>query len=682
MYQTQRFVNAIASQLFGEHRWMLAMLVVMILLSSNNEAVAADPNPFESSPASELASCPVNHKMYYIGANAPTSAINKPVNSQALNWTAGNTNRTFTFSEASGNKTFVIDFPILLDLNTSYGGTPPFYGSINGATTSALNLVHNSPAVKTNHVLNVSINRSVSKVGYKIQDLDSTGSSGQVSYIEQVDVSANQGLLTFNNNFHTRNAAGNIVTARSGVNCGTAGCTIDTAWNYNLPNSILNLKHNNSLTQNNSPHAVGYSDFYFCLAPPKLIVKKALNGARINDTSVKQDQFEIKTTGGSIAANSLTTTGNGTNITNGTSSVLDLAESTSYIITERVMNGTTLGNIANYDATYVCTNSTTNSTTIMPTTAMTYNQAAQTRSFTLSNTNFGDEITCTITNSPKNYTFSGTVFNDNGGITNANADITSSTSPYASNSNYFNGIFDLSAPVEAGIEGSTVKLVNCTTPTTEYATQAVSSTGTYQLTASAVTINSNPNNICLVEVRSDSTYPIRTTPASKTISIVSNTFNYPNNNFGRVITANAALVLRKAQYVNDCPSTLDYTATNLNTTGNTNPKAGFSESPINGTNGNALTPGQCIAYRIIATNRANMVISDFVMRDVLQKKGVNGAQVTSVLANPPLSTTDYNAAENPAIGENGEVKTKTLTLNARTNRNFYFNTKYGSTSNP
>ncbi|HAR76666.1 MAG TPA: hypothetical protein DCR60_10790, partial [Psychrobacter sp.] len=88
------------------------------------------------------------------------------------------------------------------------------------------------------------------------------------------------------------------------------------------------------------------------------------------------------------------------------------------------------------------------------------------------------------------------------------------------------------------------------------------------------------------------------------------------------------------------------------------------------------------AYRITATNRANIVISDFVMRDVLQKKGVNGAQVTSVLANPPLSTTDYNAAENPAIGANGEVKTRTLTINARTNRVFYFNTKYGTTANP
>ena len=92
-----------------------------------------------------------------------------------------------------------------------------------------------------------------------------------------------------------------------------------------------------------------------------------------------------------------------------------------------------------------------------------------------------------------------------------------------------------------------------------------------------------------------------------------------------------------------------------------------------------MIPGQCIAYKITATNRANIGINNFVMKDILQKQGVNGATVTSILTNPPLSPTDYTISENPAIGANGEIKTKSLTLTSRSKRDFYFNTKYGTT---
>ena len=280
------------------------------------------------------------------------------------------------------------------------------------------------------------------------------------------------------------------------------------------------------------------------------------------------------------------------------------------------------------------------------------------------------------------YVFSGTVFDDNGGITGNNADATNSnitTGPYANNNSYFNGAFN--PPQETGIASSTVRLANCANTSTTYPTQSVirdnAPIGEYQISIPKTTLANN-NNLCLLESRSGTTYPIRTSNEITKVGFSSTTYNYPNNNFGRVIMENAALVLRKAQYVNDCPANINYTASNLNAAGNTNPRTGFSEGSITGN----LDPGQCIAYRITATNRANIVISDFVMRDVLQKKGVNSAQVTSVLANPPLSTTDYNAADNPAIGANGEVKTRTLAINARTKRDFYFNTKYGTTSDP
>lgn len=662
MHEIQRFSNSINPLLFSGFVYrMLTLIAFMSLLLINNLSFAADPNLFESSPTSELASCPVNHKMYYIGANPPISTTSKPVSSQALNWTAGNTNRTFTFSEASGNKAFIIDFPMLLDLNTSYGGTPPFYGSIKDATTSALNLVHNSAAAKTNHALNVSINRSVSKVGYKIQDLDSTGNSGQVSYIEQVDVSANQGLLTFNSNFHTRNTAGNIVTARSGVNCGSGGCTIDTAWNYNLPNSTLNLKHNNSFTQNNSPHAIGYSDFYFCLAPPKLIVKKELTGPRINDKNAKRDQFEINTKAGTTVLNSFTTQGEGQNLTNNISPVITLKESISYTISERVMNAATPGNLGDYTTSYICTNTTTDSKSTMPVGAGS--------SISLSNLNYGDEVTCTITNNPKSYIFSGTVFNDNGGL------MLKANKVGVVNDKYFNGSFDPTFG-EVGISHSEliVSLTDCSDNNliANTSPQLVSNTGkyTFNIPRSSVAVE---QKLCLVENEpNDWIYSVDTTKNKREVNIIDGRYVYDNLDFGEVEANNTALVLRKFQYINDCPSNLTYSS--IDTT--SDPRTGFSTNAIE----ESIIPGKCIAYKITATNRANIAINDFIMKDTLQKKGVNNSKVTSVLADPPRISTDF--ADIYTKGQNGTLVTKPFTLEKRSERSFYFNTKYGTTIDP
>jgi len=288
------------------------------------------------------------------------------------------------------------------------------------------------------------------------------------------------------------------------------------------------------------------------------------------------------------------------------------------------------------------------------------------------------------------YIFSGIVFNDNGGITaaqatavQASANPANFTSGAYNNTNYFNGVFNQSQ--ETGISDSTVRLASCdnNNPLT-YATQTVNSSGAtigqFQFSVPLSTFGSN-RSICLIESRTGNSYPIRTTTDNINTGFTTTTYHYPNRNFGRVITENAALVLRKAQYVNDCSSTLNYTATNLNIPGNTNPRAGFSESAIGSTNGNALTPGQCIAYRITATNRSNLVINDFVMQDKLQKKGVEGALVTSVLVGP-LHNSSHYALNSVAIGQNNPVITEPLVLPARDNKVFYFNTKYGTTVDP
>ena len=283
------------------------------------------------------------------------------------------------------------------------------------------------------------------------------------------------------------------------------------------------------------------------------------------------------------------------------------------------------------------------------------------------------------------YTFSGTVFNDNGGMDDVTqADASNSNIgvvPY-NNTNYFNGVFNFLSPnAETGIEGSTVELTHCTNGSvysSQLVNNSVSAIGQYKINVPSTTINGNTNNLCLLESRPGNTYPIRTSTDSIKVNGFSTTkYDYPNNNFGRVIAENAALVLRKAQYVNNCRADINYTDSNLNIAGNTNPNTGFSEDSIT----DNLNPGQCIAYRITATNRANSPINNFVMQDKLQKKGPGGALVTSVLANPISNTVDY-ASDSVPIGQNGIVKTNSFVLPLRSKRVFYFNTKYGTTVDP
>jgi len=267
------------------------------------------------------------------------------------------------------------------------------------------------------------------------------------------------------------------------------------------------------------------------------------------------------------------------------------------------------------------------------------------------------------------YIFSGTVFDDNGGIPTAQADANQpnfTTGTY-NNANYFNGIFN--TPPESGIAGSTVRLVSCSNTSTIYATQPSgtgATIGEYQFSVPLSTFGTN-RSICLIESRTGATYPVRTTSDNINTGFTTTTYNYPNRNFGRVITENAALVLRKFQFVNDCSTALNYN--NITTT--SDPRTGFSTEGINGN----IVPGQCIAYRITATNRANTPITNSVVQDRLQEKGQNGALVTSILANPVASTTDY-ASDSVPIGQNGLVKTNPFPLNQRTSRDFYFNTKY------
>ncbi|WP_201531365.1 MULTISPECIES: hypothetical protein [unclassified Psychrobacter] len=273
---------------------------------------------------------------------------------------------------------------------------------------------------------------------------------------------------------------------------------------------------------------------------------------------------------------------------------------------------------------------------------------------------YNEWISFGVESEPLYYVFSGTVFNDNGGNTN----------PQVNNSGYFNGIFDTVS--ESGISNSTIKLVDCNNSDIVYASENLPMTGVgqYQLRTPIANL-SGKNTVCLIEENSTNTHPIRTTNSKKQVDLVTNKYFYDTNNFGRVAAENAALVLIKYQYVNSCPATIDYPT--ISNTAADNPNSGFSTKPIDN-----IEPGNCIAYKITATNRANLSIDNFIMQDMLQKKGEKGATVDSKLIAPLYKPNDY-ASDSVAIGNNGLIKTKIFTLAAKSSYDFYFNTKYGTT---
>ena len=647
----------------------------LLFVGLSMNSLTSYANPFATPTLTSTPyTCPASHKMYVVAVNPRPYT---PKDTQDLIWSAGTETKDFTFA---GNKILTITFESLVDevnanRNPFFGsgsGSGPANGTYNNGnenTDDAINSRHGRRATQ-NHVLNVSVNRNVSKIGYKIQDVDSQGPL-IVRYQQEVEA-LDGGIfdnLSFNRVLQNINSSNNIISGKRAQTCGLGECVIDASWKYTPAKTPVRLKHRNLDDSPVADHIVGYSDFYFCLALPKIIVNKTLVGTRVNDTENKRDQFEISIGNSSSTVKTFTTLGTASSIANGSSEVVSLIDGSSYTITERVMNGNTLGDIANYNATYTCNNATTGTPVTIPSEAMIYNPTTKTRSFSINNVGYGDEISCTLTNTPATLTFSGRVFNDNGGIDDSkanalNGDITSGV--YANKPDYFNGIFN--SATETGISGSIIDLTNCSG--TVYTSQAVAPTGLYSLTATTAQTKGN-TTLCLVERRTDSNFSIRTTDGIKTRTIIANNYTYPDNNFGRVIAANAALVLTKYQYVNDC-SNFDYKDTSINAVTNANPREGFTTETITDT----IDPNQCIAYKITATNRANLAIDNFILSDVLQQKGVNSANATSIRVAPNhVNPNNYNG-NSVGIGLNGTVQTKPLVLPKRSKTNFYFNTQY------
>ena len=396
----------------------------------------------------------------------------------------------------------------------------------------------------------------------------------------------------------------------------------------------------------------------YCYPPqPRLSLTKLLASNRIVDT----DQFnvQVKDTSNNTVVSpttNSTTSGSANVVTTGTGTTgtFKVDPTKTYQLTE-IAAGTT--DLTNYTATYSCKKA--DGTTVTPLNPNSLNLT------------YGDNWTCTVTNSQRRYTFSGIVFNDNGGLTLAN-DL---SVPVGTNTTYFNGIYDSS--VETGIAqaGLTIDLAkNCNTATptvikTANVTTSGADIGKYSITATPTEM-AGATNVCLIQREPNgnlTSYPVDTTNNQANITFASTIYDYQNINFGEVSQNNAGLVLVKEQAVNDCNISIA-TMLGLNYV-KTQP------DPIDAR--------KCVAYKITAYNRTNLTnpLTNVRITDALPKKGVNGSTVNSLLDNP-LDTTSTNfkvdTANSVAIGANGTVVSDVQSLARGASRSLYFNTKYDS----
>ena len=425
----------------------------------------------------------------------------------------------------------------------------------------------------------------------------------------------------------------------------------------------------------------------YCYKPqPRLTYKKELSDPRKANT----DQFtvEIKDNAdNSVVTNGITTTttkGTGNTITNGTGTTgtFKINPTKTYTLTEAA-SGTTI--LSNYMPIYACKKSGLNGAT---TTTLNPNSLQLT---------YGDDWTCTVTNGLKPYTFTGFVFNDNGGITARESTRQDTSSTFTNNVNYFNGIFNISGNnTESGIGANDlqVRLTNCGplggTDIAGTVAQSIPKSapqglllGQYRFTVPAsVVATLSPQKVCVVQIEPrDWEYSVDTTPNFREVSLTPNRFDYKtdgtlNLDFGEVQANNASLVLVKSQYVNNCDINANYDGTN----GTSSQTPIFSSDSI--TN---IEPGKCIAYRIEAYNRGHVDLKDIKISDELQTKA-QGGLVNSVFALPAPKgdpTSLYTSTTLPTGTITSELfKLDKPTGAVPTKATLYFNTKYGTTVDP
>lgn len=405
----------------------------------------------------------------------------------------------------------------------------------------------------------------------------------------------------------------------------------------------------------------------YCYKPqPRLTYHKQLADPRLTDTDefivqIQDDRDTIVTD----ALSTTTTSGEGSVVNNGTGTtgVFKVDPTRTYTLSEVAVDST---NLDNYVASYQCRRSDGSQISTLDPTKL--------------KLDYGDNWTCTVTNSQRKYTISGIVFNDNGGIIDPLANNVSSI--YLDNSDYFDGEYDPDVPSnETGISytpGHSITLAKCANDNSsgnfESQTINIGSDGRYKFELAAAQLANN-SQLCLTQNEpTDYDYPIDTTANQLTLDINRSIFDYPRNDFGDVVEANTALVLIKRQYVHDCSNT---DLTDIAVNDNVSPLEAFSKRSIDG-----ISPGQCIGYRIEAINRGHIQLTEVIIHDALPKQGDGNSSITSTLFTLPtsLSKSIEFDAKSVQLNKNGLIITKGFLLDHTPNTykaTIVFNTKYG-----
>lgn len=199
-------------------------------------------------------------------------------------------------------------------------------------------------------------------------------------------------------------------------------------------------------------------------------------------------------------------------------------------------------------------------------------------------------------------TISGTVFADIGASTADTSDPADVNLDNHSNSNYADGVQNGGEP---GISGSILTLYDgaCdssgATTSTSLATATTASDGSYLLELSDSAAQSY-GDVCLVQTNT-SAYPLDTTSNFRTLNLTDSDLANPTTsyteNFGDLPENYHVLLLEKYQHIHDCDSSFSTTQSDYTKSGAT------------------AEPNQCVTYKIEATNRGNIDLSNVVIND-------------------------------------------------------------------
>lgn len=684
MHKAQHFLDSVSSRTSGSYLYQLLSLMGFVILLLVSSSVFA----LEIKPGSN-AICSAGATKGFLSKGSYNSLISSYRN-ESYQTVISQTTRT-------GSTNANIPLKIKMSIND--------VGINNTGNNTTITGTTDNPAIDINR--NFIRQTSRSDISLEFQDSD----NGKVIYLNKVAVSVfdidknvsrgrgwddlvkitgvNENNEPIKGRLQTISTSkvidenGLQTSSTSNLNCRDAldsECQGSVLFDEPVKSVTLSYGNTNNVTSPTTQRIQFRLDSY-CYKPPKIIVNKLLDGSRVDG----DDQFriELQRTDNNDFVEAFTTTGSNDVVTDNTTTVTTLTEGVNYTVSEHIING----NLLDYQTTYVCSNATTGTDVVFSSGNMPVNEAGTRRTFAINNVSYGDEITCNVTNTPSQYTFSGTVFNDNGGISSEDKFDTSST--FTGNSSYFNGQFDSS--IESGVShpdlkvslndcnGSIIDATNSPNP------QSIPFSGQYSFIVKTDKLPNN-NTVCITEIEPDpwNDYPVDTTPNEYEFTLKSGVFNYKtgvqdnagntlNLDFGEVIKNQSALVLIKSQYVHNCNINTNFNGT----TSTPSQTPAFSTAEIKD-----IEPGKCIAYRIEAYNRGHVDLKDIQINDQLQVKSQTNL-VTSVFA-LPVPKGDPTSLYTGTTLPTGTITSELFNLNkptgsTPTKATLYFNTKYGTT---